>query len=142
MPGVSIIVIVKSAVCFCKGLRRSALLQAPPRARLFARRIYSSGGKQEAAATAIAQHCGLECDFGFLYSVYARASGGQAVVYRANFKSGAPMRGAFFPLDALPPINDSAVRVLLRRFAKERQSGGHAVYVGDERAGAIHHLRA
>ena len=99
---------------------------------------FASGGKLRAAL----RQCGLECDFGFLYSVYARASGGQAVVYRANFKSGAPMRGAFFPLDALPPINDSAVRVLLRRFAKERQSGGHAVYVGDERAGAIHHLRA
>ncbi|MGI9338974.1 MAG: alpha/beta fold hydrolase, partial [Gammaproteobacteria bacterium] len=99
---------------------------------------FASGGRLKQTL----RGCGLECDFGFLYSVYARAGGGRAVVYRANWKSGAPAGGAFFALDDLPPINDSAVRVLLRRFAAERKSGGHALYVGDETSGDIHHLRA
>ena len=86
---------------------------------------------------------GMECDFSFLYSVYSRAEGGQAVVYRANWKSGEPSSGAFFALNKLPAarIGDAAVRVLLRRFAREKQSGEHQIYIGDERAGIVHGLR-
>lgn len=98
---------------------------------------FASGGKLKESL----RSCGLECDFGFLYSVYAKSGGGRVVVYRAEWKGGAPLRGGFFALDDLPPIDDPAVRVLLRRFAAERKSGEHALYVGGEKTGAVHHLR-
>ena len=86
---------------------------------------------------------GLPTHVGFVYSVYEnRATHRPHIVYRCDAGFGAPSKGRFVPLDAVPldRIVDSPTRDVVRRFAAESALGNFSVYFGNEASGRTHPL--
>lgn len=89
---------------------------------------------------------GIEADVGFLYAVYEdQESGTLSVYYRGEIKEGAPgaaapLEGRLFALEDIPwpRLADEALRIMLRRYVKERLEDRFSIYVGDQETGRVH----
>jgi len=97
-------------------------------------------GATSALAGLIRGH-GLDASAGFLYAVYEDHRG-QHIVYRCEAGPGAPMGGAFHPLDSLDlgRIADISERKMLERFRAESRIGDFGIYSDGPETGAIQRL--
>jgi flavin reductase (DIM6/NTAB) family NADH-FMN oxidoreductase RutF/surfactin synthase thioesterase subunit len=89
------------------------------------------------------QRSGIETDLGFLFAVFENPQTKvQSIYYRGEANLRSTSSYSLVPFDAIAwaKLPDDAIRVMLRRYADERQQGRFKIYSGDHVHGEVRPL--